>query len=357
MIKYLLILLILFVSYVNESFASDHCLQVATKQSSFFVYENNTHLQGLSVDLTKRISEKLGYENKPCFVQRNTIDEIVEDVNTDFDIGISAISMTSHREKTLDQSLPYYDAGLSIATLNSELSLWKKIWNSIVEISSVIISMLIFMIPANLIIGYGICYFEGRKNPDFQGPGFKTILFKGVYWAITTTTTTGFGDFVPKTHKGKIFASIIMLLSPMIWSMYSGIVSSTMTVMSLEEQIYTPNDLLTEKVAGVKGTTSQLYVEQKFAHGLMYDTIELAITALKKGEVKAIIYDQPTLRYHANNKLGEGKIEVMDDVFKKEKYVILVSDNNPELKEKINRIILELIEEGYIDQLESNYLN
>jgi len=355
--RILTLVVLLSIFMAHNTFAEEQkCLKVSTKLSSFFVYKTNDTLQGLSVILSKRISEKLGYEKDPCFTVVPSIDNMVVDVNHNYDIAISAVSMTSDREKTVDQSLPYYDAGLTIATLDTELPWWKELWNLIVEIGSIIIGLLMFMLPMNLIIGYGICYFERNKNPDFQGPGFKTILFTGVYWAITTTTTTGFGDKAPITDKGKIFASMVMLISPLIWSIHSGIVSSTMTVMSLENQIYTPNDLLSEKVAGVYGTTSELFVNDKFAHGQMYDSIELAITALKNGEIKAVIYDQPTLKYHANNKLGEGKIEVMDNIFKKEKYVILVSNKKPKLKEKINQIILELLEEGYIEHLESSYL-
>ena len=45
-------------------------------------------------------------------------------------------------------------------------------------------------------------------NPDTQ---FKTVA-NGVYWAIVTMTTVGYGDYVPQTSLGRLLASVVMLL-------------------------------------------------------------------------------------------------------------------------------------------------
>ncbi len=45
---------------------------------------------------------------------------------------------------------------------------------------------------------------EGPEN------GFTSIP-AGIYWAITTMTTVGFGDITPKTDIGRLVASIMML--------------------------------------------------------------------------------------------------------------------------------------------------
>lgn len=62
-----------------------------------------------------------------------------------------------------------------------------------------------------------------------EGPasGFSSIP-RGIYWAIVTLTTVGFGDITPHTVLGQFFASIIMILGYAIIAVPTGILSSEM---------------------------------------------------------------------------------------------------------------------------------
>ena len=59
-------------------------------------------------------------------------------------------------------------------------------------------------------------------------PGFSSIL-GGVYWAIVTMTTVGYGDVVPLTGMGKFLASVIMIMGYGVIAVPTGIVSAEMT--------------------------------------------------------------------------------------------------------------------------------
>jgi voltage-gated potassium channel len=60
-----------------------------------------------------------------------------------------------------------------------------------------------------------------------EGPehGFTSIPV-GVYWAITTMTTVGFGDVTPNTDLGRFIASVMMLLGWGTLAVPTGIVSA-----------------------------------------------------------------------------------------------------------------------------------
>ncbi len=60
---------------------------------------------------------------------------------------------------------------------------------------------------------------EGGKN------GFHSIPL-GIYWAIVTLTTVGFGDITPQTVLGQMIASVIMLLGYSIIAIPTGIVGA-----------------------------------------------------------------------------------------------------------------------------------
>lgn len=92
---------------------------------------------------------------------------------------------------------------LAIALNNAK----PKIVVFMVTVSSVVISM-----------GSLMYLIEGESN------GFTSIP-KGVYWAVTTLTTVGYGDIVPKTPLGQTIATGIMILGYAIIAVPTGIMS------------------------------------------------------------------------------------------------------------------------------------
>ena len=69
-----------------------------------------------------------------------------------------------------------------------------------------------------LIIGAVMHLIEG---PDSH---FDTIP-KGMYWAVVTLTTVGYGDIVPQTTLGQLLASCVMIIGYAILAVPTGIVS------------------------------------------------------------------------------------------------------------------------------------
>ncbi len=81
---------------------------------------------------------------------------------------------------------------------------------------------LFFVVIVVLVMGTLMYVVEGADN------GFTSIP-TGVYWAITTMTTVGFGDVTPQTDVGQFIASIMMLLGWGTLAVPTGIVSSEFT--------------------------------------------------------------------------------------------------------------------------------
>jgi voltage-gated potassium channel len=70
-----------------------------------------------------------------------------------------------------------------------------------------------------MIMGTLMYVVEGPEN------GFTSIPI-GVYWAITTLTTVGFGDVTPQTDLGRFIASLMMLMGWGTLAVPTGIVSA-----------------------------------------------------------------------------------------------------------------------------------
>ena len=66
-----------------------------------------------------------------------------------------------------------------------------------------------------------MCYLEFQAQPE----NFDSV-FNGMYWAMTTITTTGYGELYPVTDMGKLLDIVIMSLSIGVVAIPGGIVSA-----------------------------------------------------------------------------------------------------------------------------------
>ncbi|WP_047300290.1 ion transporter [Pseudomonas fluorescens] len=71
-----------------------------------------------------------------------------------------------------------------------------------------------------------------------EGPehGFTSIP-KGIYWAIVTLTTVGFGDIVPKTPLGQVISSLVMITGYSIIAVPTGIFTAELANAMRGEQL------------------------------------------------------------------------------------------------------------------------
>jgi len=78
-----------------------------------------------------------------------------------------------------------------------------------------------------LVVGASMYFIEGEAS------GFTSIP-QGMYWAIVTMTTVGYGDLTPQTPLGQAVASGVMILGYGIIAVPTGIVSAEIAQVSRE---------------------------------------------------------------------------------------------------------------------------
>ncbi|MBR1849866.1 MAG: ion transporter [Bacteroidales bacterium] len=78
---------------------------------------------------------------------------------------------------------------------------------------------MLFVLVAAIILGTIIYAIENEKNPAIRS------IPQGIYWAVVTMTTVGYGDVVPVTAGGRFLSVIVMLLGYSIIAVPTGIVA------------------------------------------------------------------------------------------------------------------------------------
>lgn len=114
-------------------------------------------------------------------------------------------------------------------------SLGRAMWASREKISVFIFLVIILVV----IIGTVMYLIEGETY------GFTSIP-RGIYWAIVTLTTVGYGDISPGTPLGQFLASIVMLLGYAIIAVPTGIVTSELMKPTIKENTQVCHNCLYE---------------------------------------------------------------------------------------------------------------
>ena len=91
---------------------------------------------------------------------------------------------------------------------------------------------LFFVLNIVLLLGSIMYLIEGKEA------GFDSIP-RGMYWAIVTLTTVGYGDLAPTTAFGQSIASMIMILGYSILAVPTGIVSTEIAAVSSKSEATT----------------------------------------------------------------------------------------------------------------------
>jgi voltage-gated potassium channel len=93
-------------------------------------------------------------------------------------------------------------------------------------------------------------------------------LGNGIYWAVTTMTTVGYGDITPKTPEGKIMAITVMLIGIGFATLVIGAIAERFINRPVHEVELTEADLL-EQVRDISARLQRLEraLEQRRADG------------------------------------------------------------------------------------------
>ncbi|GMV09651.1 MAG: ion transporter [Gemmatimonadota bacterium] len=98
----------------------------------------------------------------------------------------------------------------------------RELWRALQASRRKILVFLFTVLTVVVIVGALIHVVEGPEH------GFTSIS-TGIYWAIVTLTTVGYGDISPQTTLGRFIASAVMLMGYGVIAVPTGIVTAEMT--------------------------------------------------------------------------------------------------------------------------------
>ena len=319
----------------------------------FVIYENRAY-SGFEVALIRLIGARLGMQVEIYAV--DTIAKQVDDITRGVArLGLGGVAITGPREELVDFSLPVLDTGLTVmAPTQASHGLGDRILAFLRAIAASDLPWLLIVFGvAVLLAAHLIWWLERHHNPDFAVP-YRRGIWDSFYWSVVTMSTVGYGDKVARGGLGRVFALVWIALGTLVFASFTASIASSLAVNELRGEISGPTDLPGHRVATVSRSAGEAYLSAIGVGPVLVDEIDDAYQLLAQGDVEAIVFDAPVLRFHTSRE-GAGAVTTVGPLFEKVQYGLMISEADTELRERINLALLEMIESGVYRQVHDRW--
>ena len=277
-------------------------LRVGVSGSPPFVDKRAGVYEGISVEVWRQIAnaEKLEY----ILIPYPNIDSNIKAVaDGKIDLAIGPISITPDRvaKKGIEFTQPYFYAEEGVLVPSQPPGLWARI-KPLFGVAA--LSSITFLLFTLFCVGNLIWLAERKRNPEHFPPQYIKGLGNGIWFALVTLTTVGYGDRAPLTKAGRSIAGVWMVISLVSVSTITAGLASAFTVSLSQTQlsgIMKPSDLDGELIGVVTGTTSVSLARSYGARPFPVPTLKEAIHLIKRNKVSGVISDTPILSYYMKN--------------------------------------------------------
>lgn len=195
------------------------------------------------------------------------------------------------------------------------------------------------LIFVSLMAGTIIWSFERRHNREMFGDSHVKGVCNGIWWAIVTMTTVGYGDKAPKTIGGRTFALIWMIFSIIFISCFTASITSQQTMSRLKNKVQGFNDLYNVKVGCVIRSEGFDFLTQKGVAVIPFKTIQEGLLAIENKKIDAFVQDEIILKNLVKSEFP-GRLRVVSGTFD-EYFVSMALPLNSQLRKPINKALQE----------------
>lgn len=316
-----------------DALPRDRVLVVGTHRMTPFVErEPGQAWHGTSVELWREIAEELGLRFQ---LQERGLDELFHGLEDgSLDVAAAALTVTADREARVDFTHPFFTTGLAIALSRDHAEDWFDTMSMVFSAS--FFALLVTFAGLQLLVGAIMWLLERRHNPHFQGTPAAGVA-AGMWWAVVTMSTVGYGDKVPRSGAGRLLAMVWMLASLVLLTTFTASITTSLTLGRLASKVTGPEDLGKLRVGTVAGSSSETYLRDSRLDFRGFPDAETGMAAIVGGEIDALVYDKPALVSLVAGDYGE-HVELLPGTFQRQDYAFALPTGSP-LREPINRIL------------------
>ncbi len=327
---------------------SSRTLRVGVAGSEPFVFHDTD--SGIALEIWERIARQKSWLYE--YVPLNSVNEASAALNqSDVDLVVGPISITAHRLKSMQFSQPFYNSSISIMSEKNEFSLWDRIRPLFSY--KLLLAVGVFLLILT-VVGSLFWLAERKKSPDQFPHAPLGGIGTGMWLAIVTMSTTGYGDKAPITALGRIIAGTWMVICLLFaTSMVAGI-ASTLSISIQASSITTIEQLSGKKTSTIANSPSEEFLRNTGTEVIGVESLVAAIDLLERKTVDAVVYDRPQLLYYLK-KNRKKNLYISRAEYAKQGYGFAFPMDS-RLVIDVNRVLLELSESSTTEGIIHDYI-
>lgn len=312
-----------------------------------------TKLTGIASDIWHEIARMQGLKFE--MTTSNNVPETIDAVAQNrLDIAIGPLSITSERLHKVTFTQPFFQADIGLMLPLEKPSLWQRFrpFFEIAFLGSFGGVLILLFLVGNL-----LWLAERHKNSAHFPPAYLPGVGNGMWFALVTLTTVGYGDCIPVTPMGRLITGIWMILTMItISSITAGMTTAlTLSFSNVKTERFTqPTDLKDTRVAVKAGSSSAHWAAIYQARLIRTQTLAEAIRLLENSQVDSVVFDRPLLQYYLRQH-PTLSMRVTNFSLARENYGFALPLNSPLLL-KVNVALLQLQESGKMKELQDKWL-
>jgi ABC-type amino acid transport substrate-binding protein len=308
--------------------------------------------EGLSIELLQAVARELGTDFELREYSNLTqMNDAVAKGEIDL---VPITSITERLEFILDFSNPYYRSGSAIAVkVEGEGYGWFRVAERLASINFLtLIGLLVLMW---LIAGALVWVFERRRDHQIFDDRNVNGLGQGIWWAVVTMTTVGYGDKTPKTIGGRVVAIFWMFASIILISSFTAAITTSLTVVELRGKVRGFQDLHKVRVGSLAQSQTLKYLDENGIAAMPFTNLQDGLQAVAEDRIVAFVFDEAILKHLVKTEYP-GRLHVLSETFNHYYMGMSVPHKSP-LREPLNRALLKVMQKEEWYRLLKQYLS
>jgi polar amino acid transport system substrate-binding protein len=326
-------------------------LRVAVAGSEPFVVHKSAGLEGISVEIWQALATQTQwryhlqlYENVP-----KALDELA---SGRVDLVVGPVSITAQRAELARFSQPYFQSSLSILSRTGAPTLWERLAPFFSKPFFVAVTGLLSVLA---LVG-ALIWLAERRVPEAHFPHQAGRgIANGIWFAIVTMSTVGYGDLTPKTFLGRLVSGIWIVISVIAATSLVAGIASTLTLTGMRTTVISTAEQLSDKeVAVLMNSPGEVFAKRWGARLRGVESLQEGYTLLKQKSVDAFVFDRPQLLYFLQQR-HDSSVAVSNAEYMRQNYGFALPLSST-LMHEINVILLQLEESGRVDRIVRSWL-